>query len=180
MTALNATWTKIGRISSTEFSLPSALSPGTGGTFGDGGRTIPSTQADGRWVRIDRSLNARFYGARCDNTTDDSAALQAMIDANPGGRFVLPGTTNAPANIYMGSTSLVMKGDGFILEGGGSGASLLAGTTLRWDAGATGIIVRHALGSGTIRDLNLLGGERFAGGVPLLGLCRRHSRRHRL
>ncbi len=86
-----------------------------------------------------------------------------MIDANPGGRFLLPGTTSEPANLYMGETSLVVKGDGWILEGGGCGASLYGGTTLRWDAGATGIIARNDHGTGLIRNMNLLGGERFTG-----------------
>jgi hypothetical protein len=142
------------------FSIATAIRPGTGGTFGDCGRSIPSTHVDGRWIRIDETLNARFYGARCDNQTDDSLDLQAMIDANPGGRYVLPGRTNEPVTIYMGDTSLMMKGAGWVLEGGGAG-----GTTMKWNAGATGIITLNPLGTGIIRDLRLLGGERFTGAL---------------
>jgi hypothetical protein len=147
----------------TEFSIPCSVEPGQGGSFGDLGRSVPSSVGAGQWLRIDHTLNPRFYGARCDNFSDDSAALQAMIDANPGGRYLLPGSLAAPATIFMGDTSLFMKGAGWTLEGGGTtyGASSEGGTTLRWNAGATGIVTTNASGAGTIRSLSLLGGERF-------------------
>jgi hypothetical protein len=164
--AFNASYAPIG-ISpgiNTQFSVPADVAPGAGGSFGDEGRTVASSVSAGRWLRVQTELHARAYGARCDNIHDDSQAIQAMVDANPAGRFLLPGSKGGPVTIFMGNTPLVMKGGGWILEGGGStyGAG---GTTLRWNAGATGIIALNDLGAGTIRNLRLLGGERFIAAV---------------
>jgi hypothetical protein len=111
-------------------------------------------------------LDPRYYGAKCDGIADDSAEVQAMVDANPGGRYRLPGSAGKPVTINMGSTSLHMKGSGWVLEGGGtwyaSGKGAFAGTTLQWDAGATGIIAVNP-NQGIIRDLNLFRWGAFRG-----------------
>jgi hypothetical protein len=163
---INGTYFPVGAISEPVFSIATSISPGTGGIFGDGGRSIPSTAVDGRWLRIDSILDARYYGAKCDGIADDSAAVQAMVDANPGGHYQLPGSAATPVTINMGNTSLRMKGSGWVLEGGGtswgSGQGAYAGTTLQWQAGVTGIIALSA-NQGIIRDLNIRGGEPFIG-----------------
>ena len=166
VSGINGSWYEIGEISPTVFSIATSISPGTGGTLGDGGRSIPSTAVDGRWLRIDSILDPRYYGAKCDGIADDSAAVHAMVDANPGRHYQLPGGAATPVTINMGNTSLHMKGRGWVLEGGGtlwgSGQGVYGGTTLQWQAGVTGIIALSP-NQGIIRDLNLLGGEPFSG-----------------
>jgi hypothetical protein len=91
--------------------------------------------------------------------------MQAMVDANPGGRYRLPGSAGSPVTLYVGGTSLRMKGNGWVLEGGGTAidGGGTGGTTLQWAPGATGIITLNSEGQGTIRYLNLCGSERFTG-----------------
>jgi hypothetical protein len=156
------------------FSVSSAELAGSflNGVLVDGGMCITTSIAGARWVRVEKILDPRFYGAKCDGVADDSVAMQNMVDFNPGGHYRLPGSTGAPVVINMYMTSLRLKGRGWILEGGGNGVLNEAfkggGTTLRWGdrtkgIGTTGIIVEGMHGPGTIRHLNLVGGEPFAG-----------------
>jgi len=109
-------------------------------------------------------IDPRDYGAKCDNSTDDAAAFQSMFNANPGGHFLLPGSTGTPGICFF-STALTLKGAGWVLEGGGASyaGGGRGGSTMRWAAGSSGLITLNAQGPGTIRHLNLQGGENFVG-----------------
>src|SRR5688500_7421158 len=67
------------------------------------------------------SLNVKDFGAIGNGSTDDTAAIQAAIDALPaaGGLIVIP------AGTYVVSSSLVLK-EGVQLEGSGPGTILRA------------------------------------------------------
>jgi hypothetical protein len=110
-------------------------------------------------------IDPRDYGARCNNTTDDSTAFQTMFNANPGGHFLLPGSASSAVTCYF-TSSLTPKGAGWILEGGGASfaGGGQGGTTMRWAGGTSGLIVLNSQGNkGVIRNLNLQGGETFVG-----------------
>jgi hypothetical protein len=81
----------------------------TSTTADNGGTVIQVTGvATGRWIRFvpnGSPLNARWFGAKGDNTGDDKAALQRWLDAGggdlPAGTYKVLGTLYPPANARM-------------------------------------------------------------------------------
>jgi hypothetical protein len=88
----------------------------------DGGLVLGPPQADrpGRWCRVhDGPINVRMFGARGDGKADDTAAIQAAIDAAAGAEVRIPAGTwlitrtlqfRSPAGRH--STGLKLLGDG--------------------------------------------------------------------
>jgi hypothetical protein len=68
-------------------------------------------------------VDVRAFGAKGDGVTDDTAAIQAAIDATPPGAF-----TFLPAGIYMISSPLIIRARGFIGEDKTDGPN---GTTIK-------------------------------------------------
>src|SRR5262249_54825532 len=127
-----------------KFNVPPGTSIPLLGFITDGGTSLvaaPPRALAGVWNRIySGPLDPRWFGAACDGVTDDSAALQAMIDTHPGGHYLLPGSVTNPVKIKLGK-ELYLRGCGYTFEGGGcESLSDEGGTVLLWDAGVTGIV----------------------------------------
>ena len=94
----------------------------SGGAIGDGGFTIPSNSATaGIWQRTDLSdVNAKWFGAKFDGTTDDTDAIRACIHAakqgtnNAGRVIILPsGKARVTSKLTMVSfIGLTIRGQG--------------------------------------------------------------------
>lgn len=88
----------------------------------DGGRWIKPTDVDagdaGRWERIlsNGDVNVKMWGARGDNTTDDTAAIQAALDALS---LVTSGTLVFPSGQYRISDTLFLP-QAITIQGEGS------------------------------------------------------------
>jgi hypothetical protein len=83
-----------------------------------------STAAQGNDLRLSAIINVKSYGATGDGTTDDTAAIQAALDAVPavGGTVHLPaGTYSVPSGGLTCAKPLTILGDGAgTYESGGS------------------------------------------------------------
>ena len=71
--------------------------------------------------------NVKDYGALGDNSTDDTAAIQAAIDACEGDRG---GVVFFPPGVYLITSGLVVDGNNVHLVGSGSFASAIKATSL--------------------------------------------------
>ena len=92
---------------------------GGGGTFyydaaarnqDNGATVIRSDSTKGRFVRDceENYVNVKWFGAKGDGSTDDTAAIQAAIDALPGGG----GTVSLPGGTYNISSATEMRATG--------------------------------------------------------------------
>lgn len=142
----------------------------------DGTIVEPSTGI-GRWYRVySGPLNARWFGATGDGTTDDTDAIQAALDQaadGNGATTVQGGAVFIPAGIYVVS-SLTME-RGVTLFGEGLTQTILrrtdtTGYGILFDS--TGLTVNAVQDTVTIRDLSLVqagtataGGGIYANGV---------------
>ena len=117
--------------------------------YGVGEDVSAATDGDYRFLEVDTSdaLNVKDYGATGDGTTNDTAAIQAAIDALGG-----PGAVYVPSGLYRTSASLVL-GSGQRLFGDGPQASevrhlasIAADTAVvtnaNWAEGNVGIVVQ--------------------------------------
>jgi hypothetical protein len=79
-------------------------------------------------------VNATAYGMKCDGTTDDTAALQAAINATlPASQ----GTLFLPAGMCIITSTIVITGPIKLTGAGGGASSAYAGTDLRWQGAST-------------------------------------------
>jgi hypothetical protein len=105
-----------------------------------------------------------FGTVKGDGVTDDSAAIQAVINANPTRTIYIPGTANG----YRLGSTLTLSGFGQILQGDGKGftskpiAGQATGTVLVFDPGVTGIALTQQHQG--LRDLALVGSEPWNNG----------------
>lgn len=89
----------------------------------NGGTIIAPSAGAGRWKRIySGALNVRWFGAKGDGTTDDTAALQAAFNMRgairlPAGQYVISTAINATNNW---SAQMTVFGDGWTETGLGS------------------------------------------------------------
>lgn len=109
------------------------------------GGTIFGASGTGRWQRIEereRYINVKWFGAKGDNTTDDTAAIQAAFDAV--GSFGWGGEVFFPPGVYK-ITSRLRTGwllpDTFSanvkIRGSEAGGTSFAASELRWYGAAT-------------------------------------------
>ena len=111
--------------------------------------------------KLDRS-NVKFWGAKGDTNTDDTAAIQATIDAATlGGIVKLPGGTyNILGSLYI-SNSITFEGDNHF-------ASILLKTNAGYalQVGSGTIAVTPGI---VIRGLKIVGGPSATGGILMSG-----------
>jgi len=83
-----------------------------GVTTGHDGATIivpDSPNNTGRWIRLyERALNVKWFGAKGDGIADDSASIQAAINATPSGS----GSVYLPGGTYRIGSPLLITDDG--------------------------------------------------------------------
>lgn len=109
-----------------------ASGDGGGGTFyydgassatDNGGTVIAPNAGAGRWLRIySGEVNIRWFGAKGDNVTDDTAAIQAALGLKvsayiPKGRYIITAPLNMTNN---NSSQTTIRGDGWTETGNGS------------------------------------------------------------
>jgi hypothetical protein len=120
---------------------------------------------------IDWYIDPRDYGAKFDNVTDDTAAMQATIDAlgsiatARGGRIILPEGTAVISN------TLLIERKGLIMEGQGWGPTgTKDGTNFRWIGNNTSPVFRVRQGMGIrLSDFRILGNNNPAN-CPTAGI----------
>lgn len=101
---------------------------GGGGTFyfsaasavaDNGGTVIAPTVGTGRWLRVySGEINAKWFGAKIDGATNDTAALQAAVDyiaTQGGGTLFIPRGT-CLANILINSNNIQLRGQSGVAE----------------------------------------------------------------
>jgi hypothetical protein len=99
-----------------------AAGDGGGGTFyydsasveaDNGGTVIQPTTGTGRWKRVySGALNVRWFGAKGDEVTNDSSAIQnaASVSYNNGGKLFIPSGTFS-CNVVFSSDRVCIYGD---------------------------------------------------------------------
>ncbi|MBN2447661.1 MAG: hypothetical protein JXO22_13085 [Phycisphaerae bacterium] len=91
--------------------------------------TVVGASVVGRWKRLySGPLNARWFGATGNGTTDDSVALQAWLNAIP-----LGGEGFLPLGTYRVTQPLIMNTRDCKVSGEGSGIHSAVGTKIVWD-----------------------------------------------
>lgn len=150
---------------------------GGGGTFyydatardqDNGATVIRSESAKGRFVRDceENYVNVKWFGAKGDGSTDDTAAIQAAIDSLPGGggTVALPGGTyNISSTLYIGNGNAgdrvsSQTGIKLIGMGGGFAFSSKAATTIAATAKMDDMIhLRGRISDCEIAGINLNG-----------------------
>jgi hypothetical protein len=124
----------------------------------------PAYNVNAKWVtdRGSQVFDVMAYGAKCDGTTDDAAAINSAISAanpgyNYGGSYLPAGITLIPGGCAIGSTINVAG----ILEGIGSGSGQSGGAGakcyLKWIGAAGSPMIRIYGRNTTVRDLGLIG-----------------------
>ena len=86
-------------------------------TSADNGGTILVDTTGRRWYRVfTGTINAKWFGAKGDSTTDDTASIQAAVNAVPstGGSVYVPtGVYKLTTHITMSNPSVTVYGDGW-------------------------------------------------------------------
>jgi len=120
---------------------------------------LDSTTASSTYGRKDSSpINVKDYGAVGDGIADDTAAIQAAIDATGVTTTLRGGNIYVPSGNYKITDTLLLKRKSIQFVGAGWGGSGGGGTVLRW-AGSAGIpMLRVWQGWGTrIKNMRLAG-----------------------
>jgi hypothetical protein len=166
----------------THLSGRSVANDGGGGTFywdagssvtDDGAKVIKpaSVSGNGRWIRNApiHHFNVLWYGAKNDGSTDDSAAIQAAIDAMEASpqrtvELYFPGA-NDTSKVYKVSQTFTIRRSCRIY--GDFAQNLGASSTIKWAAGTHGFVIQHG-DIGTLPDAGedtIIEGLAIEGGV---------------
>lgn len=98
-----------------------------------------------------------------DGSTDDSKAIQAILDTNPGRVIYIPDRREGAAPDYYLAASLTLRGPGQSLRGEQDWSGR---PNLKFAAGVSGIIVPPEVPSASIISLSLEGSEPWNGPYP--------------
>lgn len=128
----------------------------------NGGTVIAPTTGPGRYLlQFDRVINVRQFGAKGDNTTDDTTALAAAVTASEDGTYPI----YVPRGTYLITSTLNLNGN-FLLYGDcqGQGAASIytgSGSAIRYAGAGVGIQVNNGTNKQTqqfaIRNLSVIG-----------------------
>jgi hypothetical protein len=149
---INGLWEHVGVLDATRFSIGASTTGtwSTGGIFGDGGVSFPSTAVNGRWLRsVTHPLNVRWWGAKGDGSTDDHpafAATLAYVDAQLGiQNFPSAVAVFVPQGQYRLAKTLFLNRPIDLFGEGRSASLLLFKTALPAGAPIDGIVLqRHS------------------------------------
>lgn len=113
-------------------------------------------------IEVSQAINVKAVGAVGDGTTDDTAALQAALNALPAG-----GALYVPAGTYAISSPLTVTTAGVSVFGDGAATTLLAVQTMTGpnQIGSPGDLVNILASRVTVRDLALDGANLVDRGV---------------
>ncbi|HOT83615.1 MAG TPA: glycosyl hydrolase family 28-related protein, partial [Candidatus Defluviicoccus seviourii] len=156
----------------------------SGATDADNGATIiaKASSGIGRWKRLQTgAVNVRWFGAKGDGTTDDTAAFTAALSAGsvwvPNGtyRITSPLHLTGARTVSFESRNATLKysGAGYCIDADGWRDGLLKNGTIDWsqasgsECGA--VHLRCHLGScayNVIRDMTFIGGMTLADRAP--------------
>jgi hypothetical protein len=127
----------------------------------DGGLVISPSQTDrtGRWRRVhDGPINVRMFGAQGDGKADDTAAIQAAIDAAAGAEVRIPAGTWLITRTLQFRSPAGRHSTGLKLIGDGMGATVLDCRVTDGPALSIGQAQAYNFGKGgLIRDIEFLG-----------------------
>lgn len=134
----------------------------TSSSADNGGTVIAPTTGSGRYLlQFDRVINVRQFGAKGDNTTDDTAALAAAVTTSEDGTYPI----YVPRGTYLITSTLNLNGN-FLLYGDcqGQGAASIytgSGSAIRYAGAGIGIQVNNGTNKQTqqfaIRNLSVIG-----------------------
>jgi hypothetical protein len=104
--------------------------------------------------------DVRAYGAKGDGVTDDSAAIQAALNASCGKTLYLPKLASpGQVDFYLASSLTIGCPVTLVGSMGGYGN----GSTLKFAAGLTGIFITNTANGSILRNLDLVGGDGWTG-----------------
>jgi hypothetical protein len=134
--------------------------------IGGAGTMLPPSQKSASYVDVTDPANwpaGVVYGNPTNQPVpphDDAAAIQAIINANPGKPIYLPRTYTGTAAVpsYYLTKTLTLRSNGQILRGDGSAGG---GTVLQFAPGVTGVVL--AASSSGVEDISLYGSEPWIG-----------------
>lgn len=124
------------------------------------GGTVIATSGAGRWIRdYDGTLDVRWFGAKGDGVADDSAAIQAAIDANPTGCSVeIPPGDYLHSNSIVVSRSMMIRGGGSVSRQLEDGAKVKSGVRLIYSGASMALSILRD-GGGTLNGVFVHGIE---------------------
>lgn len=150
----------------------------------DNGATIiaPASGGVGRWKRLQAGvLDVRWFGAKGDGATDDTAAFSAALSVGsiyiPNGtyRITSPLTVSGARTLNFESRAAILKytGQGYCIDANGWRDGLLKNGTIDWSQASGsecgGIHLRCRSGIcayNVIRDMTFIGGTTLADRAP--------------
>jgi hypothetical protein len=147
----------------TEATLPAAGITGRLVRLLDGVRGLWLDQGS-QWVPLNQNtVDVREFGAKCDDITDDAAAIQAAIDVagntaavrRSGIKVVIPGPCAIGSTILLNRKSITISGMGW----GYQNATGAPKSYLRWigPAGQPMVRIQDTFGGARIEDLRFIG-----------------------
>lgn len=110
--------------------------------------TSDITGASGAWVRqFDGAIDARWFGAKGDDSTDDTAALQAWVDFHDQNQWKANAAGTTPAGMKTASPYLYLP-EGIFRINPTVGVRLWEGTEIRGAGVAASMIKAHNTSAG--------------------------------
>ena len=151
--------------------ISTALAAATGSSLVGFQQTGTGSVARTALAKMRDTFNAQDFGAKGDGTTDDTAALQAAINALSNG-----GVLTIPAGTYKITSTLNIQNNGFILQGAGAGDNHDTGTAIvapcrfLWSGASGGTMVKIASAGTQVITGNGVSGIFFDGNSTLCGI----------
>lgn len=131
----------------------------------DGTIIVPTGSSTGRWMRMfSDELNVRWFGAKGDSTTDDTAALQAALtaaamaaatSAGQGGQVLLPNGIYKTTSELAVPAGVVLRGCGRKTPGASNATEIIVAHNGKAISIQNGPVTTTNYGNASIRDLTV-------------------------